>query len=74
MTKNNVHTVPHEGGWANVRHDSERASSVSPTQAEAIERGREIAKNAGVEHVIHGADGRIRESNSYGKDPFPPKG
>lgn len=74
MTNRNVHTVPHEDGWANVRPGSDRASSVHPTQAEAIERGREIAQNAGVEHVIHGTNGRIRESNSYGNDPHPPKG
>ncbi|MDE0092409.1 MAG: DUF2188 domain-containing protein, partial [Oligoflexia bacterium] len=23
---------------------------------------------------IHGRNGRIREKNSYGSDPFPPKG
>ena len=75
MGKNNsVHTVPHDGGWANVRPGSDRASSVHRTQAEAIERGREIAQNAGTEHVIHGTNGQIRESNSYGNDPFPPKG
>ena len=26
------------------------------------------------EVVIHRPDGRIRDSNSYGNDPFPPKG
>lgn len=74
MAKNSVHTVRHEGGWANKRPGSDRASSVHTTQAEAIERGREIAQNSGTEHVIHGRDGRIRESNSYGNDPHPPKG
>jgi hypothetical protein len=63
-----VHTVPRDGGWANVRSGSGRASSVHRTQAEAIERGREIAQNSGVEHVIHGTNGRIRASNSYGND------
>jgi hypothetical protein len=24
--------------------------------------------------LIHGEDGRIRERNSYGNDPYPPKG
>jgi hypothetical protein len=24
--------------------------------------------------VIHGKDGRIRDRDSHGKDPFPPKG
>ena len=71
---NNVHTVPRNGGWANVRPGNDRASSVHPTQAEAINRGREIAQNSGGEHIIHGRGGQIRESNSYGNDPYPPKG
>ena len=74
MAEKNVHTVPHGDEWANVREGSERASSVHGTQAEAIERGREIAKNAGVEHLIHATNGQIRERNSYGNDPYPPKG
>jgi uncharacterized protein YdaT len=73
-TNKNVHTVRHDNGWANVRPGSDRASSVHDTQAEAIERGREIAENAGVEHLIHGRNGQIRERNSYGNDNYPPKG
>jgi DNA-binding transcriptional regulator YiaG len=69
----NIHTIPRDGGWVNVRPDGDRASSVHRTQAEAIERGREIAQNAGVKHVVHGTNGRIRDSNSYGNDPHPPK-
>lgn len=69
-----VHTVPRDGGWANVRAGSGRASSVHRTQAEAIERGREIAQNSGVEHVIHGTDGQIRGSNRYGNDRYAAKG
>ncbi|MBY0544383.1 MAG: DUF2188 domain-containing protein, partial [Gammaproteobacteria bacterium] len=29
---------------------------------------------AKVEHFIHGKDGKIQERNSYGNDPFPPRG
>lgn len=74
ISSESVHTVPRDGSWVNVRSGSGRASSVHRTQAEAIERGREIAQNSGVEHVIHGTNGRIRESNSYGNDPYPAKG
>lgn len=74
MAETNVHTVPHGDGWANVREGSDRASSVHSTQAEAIERGREIARHAHVEHIIHGMNGQIRERNSYGGDPYPPRG
>jgi len=44
------------------------------TQQEAIERGREIARNQRSELLIHGRDGRIREKNTYGRDDYPPKG
>lgn len=74
MRRNDVHTVKHDHGWANKRPGSDRVSSVHRTQEEAIERGREIARKEGVEHLIHGRDGRIRERNSYGNDPHPPKG
>lgn len=74
MAGNNVHTVRHEDGWANRREGSERVSSVHPTQEQAIERGREIAERGGVEHLIHRRNGQIRERNSYGNDPYPPKG
>jgi len=50
-----------------------RAGSVHDTQAEAIERGREQAKRHEAELVIHGKDGRIRDSDRYGNDPHPPK-
>lgn len=33
-----------------------------------------MAKNDGVEHLIHNKDGTISERNSYGNDPYPPKG
>ncbi|RUW04999.1 DUF2188 domain-containing protein, partial [Mesorhizobium sp. M1A.F.Ca.IN.020.06.1.1] len=35
---------------------------------------RELARNQGSEMFIHGENGRIRERNTYGNDPFPPKG
>ena len=74
MTKRNQHVVPHEGGWAVRGAGSQRASSVHRTQREAIDAGRDIASNQRTELFIHGRDGRIRERDSHGNDPFPPKG
>lgn len=74
MPKKNQHVVPHPDGWAVKPEGGERASSVHDTQAKAIERAREIARNQGSELLIHGRDGRIRERDSHGNDPFPPKG
>lgn len=72
--KKNQHIVPHKDGWAVKGEKAEKASSVHSTQREAIERGREIARNQGTELFIHGRDGQIRERDTHGKDPYPPKG
>lgn len=74
MTKRNQHVVPHEDGWAVRGAGSRRATSIHPTQEEAISAGREIARNQHTELFVHGRDGQIRERDSYGNDPFPPRG
>lgn len=74
MTRRNQHIVPHEDGWAVRGAGSRRASSVHETQQEAIEAGRTVARNQRTELFIHGRDGRIRERDSQGGDPFPPRG
>jgi hypothetical protein len=51
-----------------------KASAAYDTQAEAISRARELAKNSSGEVIVQGKNGQIREKNSYGKDPYPPKG
>jgi len=70
----NVHIVPHDRGWAVRIEGNDRASSVHPTQHDATEQGRDRARRDGVEILIHGENGRIRERDSYGHDPYPPKG
>lgn len=74
MSKKNVHVVPRREGWAVERSGAKRASKVTDTQREAIDAGKKIAEREKSELLIHGEDGRIREKNSYGNDPYPPKG
>jgi hypothetical protein len=74
MSGKNQHVVPHEDGWAVRGAGNDRATSVHSTQAEAIDRARSIAQNQQSELLIHGRDGRIRERDSHGRDPFPPPG
>ncbi len=74
MSKKGVNTVRSGSGWANKRDGAKRASKRFPTQSAAIAAGRATAKREGVEHRIQGRDGKFRESNSYGNDPFPPRG
>lgn len=72
--KRNQHVVPHPEGWAVKGEGADRATAVYDTQAEAIRRARDIANNQGVELLIHGKDGKIRDRDSSGNDPYPPKG
>ena len=74
MANKNQHVVPHPQGWAVKGAGNQKASSVHSTQREAIGTAREIARNQGSEMLIHGVNGRIRERNTYGNDPYPPKG
>jgi len=62
------------GGWTVRKGGSSRATKVHKTQKDAIDHGRKIAKNQKAELYIHGQDGKIRQKDSYGKDPNPPKG
>ena len=69
------HVVPNPGGGWNVRRGgAERASGHFDTKQEAIDRGREISRNASTEFKIHNRDGRISQSDSHGNDPRNIKG
>ena len=71
----NQHITPHpNGGWQVKGAGNSKATVVTSTPGEAIKIGREIAKNQGSELFVHNKQGRIRERNSYGNDPYPPKG
>ena len=71
----NQHVTPHkEGGWQVKGENNTRATVRTDTQAKAIQRAREIARNQESELFINGKNGRIRERDSYGNDPFPPRG
>lgn len=74
MTKKNYWTSPQDGQWAVKRQGAERASSVHETQAEAWSEARRLARGSGGEALLQAEDGRIRARNTYGKDPFPPRG
>lgn len=61
------------GKWGVHGAGNSRDTNLYDTQAQAVERAREIAINQGSEVVIQGQDGRIRSKDSYGNDPCPPK-
>jgi hypothetical protein len=75
MSRDTRRVVPNDGnGWKVQRDGSERPSHVVPTQQEAIDIARGVSVNQGTELQVHGRDGRIRQSDSHGRDPFTPKG
>ncbi len=59
------HVVPHEEGWAIKGEGNERYTSIHKTQAQAIRRAKQIARNYGSDVIIHSEDGTIRDRMSY---------
>lgn len=73
MSKKDIHVVSHPDGWAVKREGGKRASSVHERKEDALDAGGELARKDEVELVIHGRDGKIQDSDSYGNDPSPPR-
>jgi hypothetical protein len=74
VAKKTHHVVPNpSGGWSVKKGGASRASRVFDTQREAEKYGRDQAKKAHSELYVHRKDGTIRERDSYGNDPFPPR-
>lgn len=74
MARGWIHTLYRDGSWLNVVEGGDRASSRHATKEQAVARGRELARNQRTEHVVHNMDGTIAYRNSYGGDPYPPRG
>lgn len=75
MAGKNQHVTLHpEGGWQVKGEGNSRATVRTETQKEAAEIARRIAINQQSELLIHRTTGEIRQKNSYGNDPYPPKG
>lgn len=76
MSKGDIHTSKHGDRWVNKAEGNERASNTAPIKAEAQAKGRDMAIERGVEHVIHREDGTIGERNTYprSRDPRRSKG
>ncbi|MFW6025788.1 MAG: DUF2188 domain-containing protein [Candidatus Woesearchaeota archaeon] len=73
--KKNQHIVPtSKGKWGVKGAKNKKITAKFNTQKEAIDYGKRICKNNKSELVIHGENGKIRRKNSYGNDPYPPKG
>ena len=60
-----VHIELRGEGWAVVREGNKRATSNHPTQSEAAEIGRDLARRDKSEFFLHAQDGQIREHRDY---------
>ncbi len=70
------HVVPGPKGWSVKSPGVAKPSSTHRTQSAAEKAAKDAVKKAGGgEVVIHGTDGRIRDSDTVvpGHDPHPPK-
>lgn len=74
MKKRNQHVVPHSNSWAVKPAGGDRASSIHRTQKDAINQARKNSQNQGTELFVRNRKGQIRERDSHGRDPYPPKG
>jgi hypothetical protein len=74
-SKRDYHVVPNSdrGGWDVKRESAERASGHFDRKSDAMDRGRDLAREHKTELVEHGRNGRIQDSDSYGNDPNPPR-
>ena len=70
----NQHVVPTRGRWGIKGEGNSRLTSTFDKQSDAIAAARQISRNQSSEHIIHGRNGQIRERDSHGNDPFPPRG
>ncbi|HAO09292.1 MAG TPA: hypothetical protein DCQ50_20465 [Chryseobacterium sp.] len=73
MANKNQHVVPNGKDWAVKGEGNSKATRIVASQADAIKIARDIAINQKSEVVIHRPNGKIRDKDSYGNDPVPPK-
>ena len=68
-----VHVVPTEDGFGVKISGNSRNSKNFETKNDAIDYGRDKAKEMKTELIIQNRDGKISNTNSYGNDPNPPR-
>jgi hypothetical protein len=69
-----IHTVFRSatGNWANQVASGERVYGVHATKEECVRRGQELARAAGVHHVIHDVDGSVSSLHTPSSTPASP--
>jgi hypothetical protein len=62
------------GGWRVHKPGAVRDISHITNKKDAVERAKNIAIRQKGELKIQKKNGKIQEANTYGRDPFPPRG
>jgi hypothetical protein len=73
MSNKNYHSVPWKGAWAVKKEGVKSPLSVHRTQSVSEVKVHTLAKQAEVEAVYHNKLGQIKDKDSFGNDPMPPK-
>jgi len=63
-----------DGNWDVKSAGASKAYRTAETKAEAVQIATQVAKNNEAELIVHGMDNKIQSRNSYGNDPYPPRG
>ena len=71
MGRKSVHVTyrKSDGMWHVTNGNNGTSSGQYQTQKEAMSNGRKQAMETSAEFCVHGKDGKIRLSTSYGNDP-----
>lgn len=71
MSRKSIHVTyrKSDGQWHVCNGLNGTSSGKFSTQKEAISAGRKLAMEVSAEFCVHGKDGKIRLSTSYGNDP-----
>ena len=63
---------PRGDKWAVRGEGNTRDTKIFDNKSDAIEYGKQIAKNQRSELIVQKRDGKIQSKDSYGHDPCPP--
>lgn len=73
MANKNFHSVPWGDNWAVKKEGVKTPVSIHHKQSIAEDKTHQLAKKAEVEAVYHKGNGQIKDKDSFGQDPNPPK-
>lgn len=74
MPEGDVETYHADGRWRNRVEALEDLPGSYDTKDEAVQIGRDEARERNVEHIVRNLDGTIAERSTYGHDPRDIKG